>query len=65
MQDIPPVAGLQKVATLEPLEEVLEGLLDEQCVNGNWPVRLGDHEKKELVQFCHGATRFVFFARSA
>jgi hypothetical protein len=43
---------------------VLEGLLDKQCVDGNWPERLDDPEKEELVQFCHGAPGFVILLRA-
>jgi hypothetical protein len=58
MQDIPPGAGMEKVPILKPLEKVLEGLLDAQFSDGNWPTRLRN-PKNELVQFCHGAPGFV------
>ena len=59
IQDIPPGAWMEKEEILKPLRKVLEELLDEQCADGNWPARLDNPEKDELVQFCHGAPGFV------
>jgi hypothetical protein len=59
MPEEPLGARMEKEETLKPLGKILEGLLDEQAVDGNWPEGLGDLEKAELVQFCHGAPGFV------
>jgi hypothetical protein len=40
------------------VEGVLDGLLDAQLPDGNWPSSEG-HTSASLVQFCHGATGFV------
>jgi Lanthionine synthetase C-like protein len=59
IQDIPPGAGMEKGPILKSLGKVLEELLNEQCADGNWPARLDNPEKHDLVQFCHGAPGFV------
>lgn len=39
------------------LETTVSELLDQQIDSGTWPFALGD--RKELVQFCHGAPGFA------